>query len=229
MPCAAGPATLYISGELSPLPPIMCALMPSLPACWMIFVASGNSAPIGDHVGVLGLDARERGLEVGVLDVERLGVDDVDAGGLELAREDVAVGLGERVVVAVDDRGGLVAATCRGCALTVVGITCDSASESRKTVGPIAVTPSAVVDVPITGKLALAAIGNALNASPESVGPSTIGVEPSVVNFCIRLTTCAPSVAASCTSNVRFAPPASILPDLMSSLASSYAFFCGVP
>ena len=81
----------------------------------------------------------------------------------------------------------------------------------------------------MTGKFALAAIGNALNASPESVGPSTIAVPPSLVNFCIRLTTCAGSVAASWTSNVRFAPPASILPDLTSSFASSYAFFCGVP
>ena len=108
-------------------------------------------------------------------------------------------------------------------------MTCDSASASRKTVGPIAVTPSAVVEVPITGMFAFFAIGNALNASPESVGPSTIGVAPSVVNFCIKLTTCAPSVAASCTSKTRFAPPASILPDFTSSLASSYAFFCGVP
>jgi hypothetical protein len=46
VPCGAGPATLYISGALRPLPPIMCALMPSLPACWMILVASGKSAPI---------------------------------------------------------------------------------------------------------------------------------------------------------------------------------------
>ena len=94
---------------------------------------------------------------------------------------------------------------------------------------PIAVTPSAVVEVPMAGKFALAASGNALKASPDSVGPRTSAVCPSVMNFCMMLTTWAGSVAASCTSNVTVAPPASSLPDLKSSLAMSYAFFCDVP
>jgi len=85
----------------------------------------------------------------------------------------------------------------------------------------MAVTPSAVVEVPMTGKFAALAIGNALNASPDSVGPSSNGVVPSVVNFCMRLTTCAPSLAASSTSNERFTPPASMMPLLISSVAKS--------
>src|SRR5579885_3637891 len=86
---------------------------------------------------------------------------------------------------------------------TVTGTTCASESELRNTQGPIAVIPSAVFEVARIGILALTAIGSALNASAESVGPRMMAV-PSVVKRCMMFATWLGSLAASWTSNVRF-------------------------
>ena len=107
-PSAAGPALLMNFGELSPLPPIMCALIPSFGApARRSLSLRGSSAPTTTTIRFLRADLGELRFEIDVAFVEGLDVDDLDAVFLERGAEDVVVGLGERVVVAVDDRRSL--------------------------------------------------------------------------------------------------------------------------